>query len=75
MNLNLMVFIQEKKLPKINEGAYVINLDEFKSIGTYWIALYVNCSNIIYSDSFGVEDIPKKNCKVHKKQKYDNKYL
>ena len=29
-------------LPKIKDGAYVINLDEFKSIGTHWIALYVN---------------------------------
>ena len=29
-------------LPKINDGAYVINLDEFKLIGTLWIAVYVN---------------------------------
>ena len=28
-------------LPKIKDGAYVINLDQFKSIGTHWIALYV----------------------------------
>ena len=46
-------------LPKIKDGAYVINLDEFESIGTYWIALYVNGNNIIYFDSFGVEHIPK----------------
>ena len=26
-------------LPKIKNGAYVINLDEFKSIGIHWIAL------------------------------------
>ena len=26
-------------LPKIKDGTYVINLDEFKSIGTHWIAL------------------------------------
>ena len=25
-------------LPKMKDGAYVINLDEFKSIGTHWIA-------------------------------------
>ena len=31
-------------LPKIKDQAYVINLDEYKSIGTYWIALYVNWS-------------------------------
>ena len=45
-------------LPKIKDGAYVINLDEYKSIGTHWIALNVNV-NIIYFDSFGVEHIPK----------------
>ena len=33
-------------LPKIKDGAYVINADEFKSIETYWIALYVNGNNI-----------------------------
>ena len=26
-------------LPKIKDRTYVINLDEFKSIGTHWIAL------------------------------------
>ena len=46
-------------LTKIKDGAYVINLDEFKSIGTHWIALYVNANNIIYFDSFGVEHIPE----------------
>ena len=29
-------------LTKIKDGAYVINLDEFKLIGTHWKALYVN---------------------------------
>ena len=46
-------------LPKINDGAYVINLDEYKSIGAHWIALYVNDDNVTYFDSFGVEHIPK----------------
>ena len=39
--------------------AYVINLDEYRSIGTHWIALYVNAKNGTYFDSFGVEHIPK----------------
>ena len=51
-----MVFIQEITYPKWVD---VINLDEFKSIGTHWIVLYVNGNNIIYFDSFGVEHIPK----------------
>ena len=32
-------------LPKIKDGVYVINLDEFKSIGTRWIALYIHGNN------------------------------
>ena len=47
-------------LPKIKDGAYVINLDEWSYIGTYWIALYVLNNNFTYFDSFGVENIPKK---------------
>ena len=33
-------------LHKIKDGAYVINLDVFKSVVTHWIALYVNGDNI-----------------------------
>ena len=32
-------------LPRINDGAYVINLDEDSNIGTQWVALYVNSNN------------------------------
>ena len=46
-------------LPKIKDGAYVINLDEYESIGTHLIALYVHGNNVTYFDSFGVEHIPK----------------
>ena len=48
-----------KNLPKIKDGVYIINFDEYESIGTNWIALYVNAKNITYFDSFGVEHIPK----------------
>ena len=48
-------------LPRINylDGAYVINLDEFKSIGICWIVLYTNGNNIVCFNSFGLEHIPK----------------
>ena len=36
-----------------------MNLDEDKSIGPHWIAMYFNNNNISYFDSFGVEHIPK----------------
>ena len=46
-------------LPKIKDGAYVINLDEYSDIGTHWVALYVKNNDVTYFDSFGVEHIPK----------------
>ena len=46
-------------LSKTKDGAFIINLDGYESIGTHWIALYENAKNVIYFDSFGVEHIPK----------------
>ena len=51
-------------LLKIKDGVYVINLDEYKSIQTHWIVLYVNDNNVIYFDSFGVKKIPKEIKKI-----------
>ena len=46
-------------LSKIKDGAYVINPDEYKSIETHSIVLYVNGDNVNYFHSFGIEHIPK----------------
>ena len=50
-------------LPKTKDRAYVIYLDEYESIGTHWIALYVMATRasyyVIHFDSFGAENIPK----------------
>ena len=48
------------KIPKIKDGASVINLDEYKLIGTHLIALCVNGNNVTYFNGFGVE------CKSYK---------
>ena len=42
-------------LSKTKDWAYIINLDEYESIGTRWIALYANAENVTYFDSFRVE--------------------
>ena len=47
-----------ENLPKIKDGTFVINLDEYSDIGTHWVALNVQ-NNVTYFDSFGVEHIPK----------------
>ena len=44
---------------KIKKGAYIINLDEYENTGTYWIALFIKTNEVIYFDSFGIEQIPK----------------
>ena len=49
----------KNNLSKIEDEAYVTNLVEFKSIGSHWIALYVNDENETYFNSFGVKHIPK----------------
>ena len=45
-------------LPKIKDGAYIINLDEYSDVGTYWVAAHVNNDDVTYFHSFGVEHIP-----------------
>ena len=60
MNQDLMAFFQEIiYLKKIEDGAYIINLDEYADVGTHWIALFCNKNSIIYFDSFYVEHILK----------------
>ena len=57
----ILKYYQSK--PKSN-GAYSrINLSKvnwYESIGTCWIALYLNTENVKCFDSFEVEHIPKK---------------
>ena len=69
--MNLYLFnggYSRNNLSKIKDETYVINIDEYKSIETHWIDLYVSGNNTIHLDSFGVEHIPKeiKKCKGKK---------
>ena len=69
-------------LPRIKDGAYVINLGQYSDIRTHWFALHVY-NNVTYFDSFDLEQIPKeikafinnKNIKVNifRIQAYDSK--
>ena len=44
---NFNCVYSKNNLPKIKDGANVINLDEYKSIETHWIVLYVEELNIL----------------------------
>ena len=57
-------------LSEIKDGAYIINLDEFESIGTHWIDFYVNDNKVVYFDRFGVEKIRKETKKIIGKNMY-----
>ena len=48
-----------KNLPEIKDGANIVDLTVYKSIGTHWIAFCVIGKNVTYFDSFEVEYIPK----------------
>ena len=47
-------FLFKKNLPKTKDSAYIINLDEYKSIGTHWTVLCENGNNVTSFSSFGV---------------------
>ena len=51
------VFSKNNSPKKIKVGAYVINLDEYADVGIHWSSLFCNRNEIVYFDSFGVEDI------------------
>ena len=53
------VFSRNNLPKKIKDGAYVTNLDEYADVGTHWIGLFCNRSEIVYFDNFGVEHVPK----------------
>ena len=52
----------------------MMNFDEYKLIGTHWIALYFNDNNVTYFDSFGAEHIPKEIRKIIGKNIITNIY-
>ena len=45
------VYSRDSLPKKLKHGCYVVNLDEYKNIGTHWIAPYVKDNEIIYFDS------------------------
>ena len=51
--------LTKRSSTEINDGAYIINFDDYSDIGTHWVAFYVKNNDVTYFDSFGVEHIPK----------------
>ena len=51
------VYSRNKEPKTLKDGEYLINLDEYANVCTHWIALFLNRSEIVYFDSFGVEHV------------------
>ena len=53
------IFSRNNLPEKVNDGAYVINLDKYADVGTHWIALFCNKNTTIYFYSSVVEHVPE----------------
>ena len=53
------VYSRNNTPQNIQDGANVVNLDEYADVGTHWITLFCNRNEIVYFDSFGVEHVPE----------------
>ena len=53
------VFWRDNLPKKIKDGACLINLGEYKDVGTHWIALFCKKNEIVFFNSFSVEHIPE----------------
>ena len=62
-------------LPKLKNGAYVINLDGSKNTGTHWVVIFIKKDKVIYFDSFGFEYIPKEIMEIIKYSSLGNKNI
>ena len=40
-------------LPKVKDGAYIVNLGDKQSKGTHWISLLIEKNTAVYFDYFG----------------------
>ena len=49
------VVFSRDNLPRIKDGAYVINFDDKQS----WVPLFINKNTAVYFDSVGIEYIPQ----------------
>ena len=47
-----MVFFSKDNLPRIKDGAYVININDNKSKGAQWVSLIFDRNTAMYFDFF-----------------------
>ena len=61
-------------LPRIKDGAHVLNLDEKQGKETHWLSLFMERNTVVYFDTFQIECSPSKKTKtkktLHKKRSF-----
>ena len=62
-------------LPKLKNGAYVINLHHSENTLKQWVVIFVKSNEVIHFDSFGVEYIPKEIMKKTEHSSLGNKNI
>ena len=65
-----VVYSQNSLLNTMKDEAYVVNLDEHKSIGSHWIALYANGNTVTYFEIKRFIDIKNIITNIFKIQAY-----
>ena len=61
--------------PRIKDGAYLINLDDKNSKGTYWASLFIDRNLAVYFDSFEIKYIPQEVLKKIKDKSITHKII
>ena len=46
--LNFNGAYSRNNLSKVKDGTYIVKSDDYESVRTHWIALYVNAKNVTY---------------------------
>ena len=59
MNLDFSCRFSRNNLPRIKDGAYVINHGDKNSKGKHYVSLFIDRNLAVYFDSFGMEYIPQ----------------
>lgn len=62
--VRLYGFYLRNYLSKKKDRVFVINLDQYQSIGTHWIASHVSSNNVTCFEKFRVECISKEMRKI-----------
>ena len=62
-------------LPRIKDGAYVINFNDKQSKETHWVPLLTDRHAAVYFDSFGIEYIPQEVLNQNQRYIYHSLYI